>query len=87
MNDKDKHYLAVAIECDLCDIISEIEKSNREDKKTLIAELINNFITKYKKSFPSVTEDEFKDYISLILQRTNNIGNSNKDEIDDEERE
>lgn len=89
MSDEDKHAMAVAIECDLYDIISEIEESTRtrEDKKNLIAELIDSFISKYRERFSSVPEDEFRNYISAILQRTkNNVQNLNKDEIDDEER-
>ena len=85
MRDEDKHLLAVAIECDLYDILSEIEKSDMENRKTLKEELINNFINSYRKSFPDITKKEFKEYINFVLERTRkNSEDLTKDELDDE---
>ncbi len=80
LNNHDKHYLGVAIESDLYNIVSEIKKSNREDKEELVEDLINNFIDKYKNAFPSVTEEEFRLYIDEIFEKTKETSESHDEE-------
>lgn len=72
MKNEEKHLLGVAIECDLYDILEEIESSNDENKLSLKEELIQNFIKCYSKSFPDITEQEFRKYIDFVLERTKN---------------
>lgn len=58
MTEKDIHYLNVAIECYLYDILTELNKSQYEDKENIKTEIINNFIERFKRSFDSMTEEE-----------------------------
>ena len=58
MTENDKHYLNVAIECYLYDILTELNKSQYEDKENIKTEIINNFIERFKRSFDSMTEEE-----------------------------
>ena len=79
MTEKDIHYLNVAIECYLYDILTELNHSKYEDTENMRTEIIDTFIEKFKQSFDSMTEEDVSRLTKEHLIKHNLL----KDNLDD----